>query len=175
MIRPLFLFGALSAVACLAACANGAGLGRGQTSSDLGAEIFRGAQPTEPPDACWANDETPAVIETVTDQIAEVASDNLDAGFRTETRQNIVQPREKFWFRTPCEEQLTPDVVTTLQRALAARAVFAADVTGKFDPATRAAIRAYQSPRGLSSDRLSLAAAQDLGVIAVDLGQVREP
>ena len=148
---------------------------RPQYQSDLGAQVVRGGgQPLEPKGACWANDMTPAVIETVTDQIAEAASDGGDAGYRVETQQNIVQPREEIWFRAPCPDALTLDVISTLQRALAARGLFVAEPSGSFDAATRIAIRAYQGPRGLNSDRLSLAAAQELGVIASDFGQVPE-
>ena len=138
---------------------------------DLAAQVVRGGRPSEPKEACWASDETPAVIETVTHQIAEGASADADASYRVETQQNIVQPREKIWFRAPCAEALTPDVISTLQRALAARGLFAGDPSGSFDPATRAAIRAYQGPFGLNSDRLSLAAAQELGVVPADFAQ----
>lgn len=151
----------------------GCGLTRspaGPAQADLRAEMLRGDKPTGPEGACWASDETPAVIETITDQIAEPATDQSDAGYRTETRQKIVRPREKIWFRTPCEAALTPDVVATLQRALAARGHYVAPVNGVLDAATKSAIRAFQTPRGLNSDRLSLTAARELGVIASDFG-----
>jgi hypothetical protein len=141
------------------------------SSADLRAETIRGDKPTEPADACWATDETPAVIETITDQIAEDASPTRDAGYRTEIRQQIVQPREQIWFRTPCEAELTPEVVATLQRALAVRGFYQAEPNGELDAATKGAIRAFQMPRGLNSDRLSLAAARELGVVAADFGQ----
>lgn len=153
----------------LAGC-NLAGLPPAPVEADLRAQTRLGDKPTEPLGACWASDETPAVIETVTEQIAEAATDQSDAGYRTETRQEIVQPREKIWFRTPCAPALTPDVVATLQRALAARGLYTADANGVLDAATKAAIRAFQAPRGLNSDQLSLTAAQELGVIASDLG-----
>lgn len=147
-----------------------AGLPATPARADLRAETLRGDRPTGPEGACWASDETPAVIETVTDQIAEPATDQSDAGYRTETRQEIVRPREKIWFRTPCEATLTPDVVATLQRALAARGHYAGPANGVLDAATETAIRAFQTTRGLNSDRLSLTAARELGVIASDFG-----
>ena len=146
---------------------------KAKADADLAAEIIQGPRPASPDGTCFATDETPAVIETVTDQIAQGATASQDAGYITQTRQNIIQPRAQIWFRAPCDAELTPDVIATLQRALAARGLYSADPTGMFDPATRAAIRAYQSPRGLNSDRLSLAAARDLGVIAADLGEYR--
>ncbi len=157
---------------CLAGC-QGAAIPAAPTVADLGAQTVTGARPTGPQGACWASDETPAVIETVTEQIVEPATDKTDAGYRTETRQEIIKPREQIWFRTPCDADLTPDVLTTLQRALAVRGFSADAPTGILDPATRRAIRAFQLKRGLNSDRLSLAAARDLGVIASDFGQIQ--
>ena len=147
-----------------------AGARRMPMGSDLIAETVRGDKPTGPDGACWASDETPAVIETVTEQIAEDPTGQSEGSYRTETRQEIVQPREKIWFRTPCAAELTPEVVATLQRALRARGLYALPASGVPDAATGAAIRAFQLPRGLNSDQLSLTAAQDLGVIAQDFG-----
>lgn len=147
---------------------------RSEALADLGAQVVRGGRPIGPKDACWANDALPAVIETVTDQIAEDASVDRDAGYRIETQQNIVKPREEIWFRTPCPDALTPEVIRTLQRALAARGLFMGEPSGSIDTVTRTAIRAYQGPRGLNSDRLSLAAAQELGVVPSDFGQTSE-
>ena len=160
---------ALLQVTALAAC-NLADLPNATVASDLRAQTQRGEKPDGPDGACWASDETPAVIETVTEQIAEGPTDQSDGGYRTETSQNIVQPREKIWFQTPCEAALTPEVIATLQRALAARGHYTGDVNGVLDATTEIAIRAFQSPRGLNSDHLSLAAARELGVVASDFG-----
>lgn len=169
MIQPRLLGAVLAVVYGLSGC-NLATVTTGPVTADLRAESVRGERPNAPEGACWASDETPAVIETVTDQIAEAESPDQDAGYRTETRQEIVQPRENIWFRTPCDAALSPDVVTTLQRALAARGLYTSPNTGLIDPPTRRAIRAFQLPRGLNSDRLSLAAARELGVVAADFG-----
>ena len=163
-------YGAAMAL-CLAGC-QGARLPPAPVVADLAAQTVTGARPSGPIGACWARDETPAVIETVTEQIAEAATDTTDAGYRTETRQEIIKPREQIWFRTPCDADLSPDVLTTLQRALAVRNFYSDAPTGVLDPTTRRAIRAFQLQRGLNSDRLSLAAARDLGVIASDFGQI---
>ena len=171
MIRCFPSWYGLASALCLAAC-QGAVLPRAPVVADLGAQTVVGARPSGPDGACWATDETPAVIETVTQQIAEAATLETGAGYRTETRQEIIKPREQIWFRTPCDADLTPDVMTTLQRALAVRGFYPGAPTGTFDPVTRRAIRAFQLERGLNSDRLSLAAARDLGVIASDFGQI---
>jgi hypothetical protein len=172
MIRHFPSWYGLTMALCLAGC-QGAILPRAPVVADLGAQTVTGPRPTGPEGACWASDETPAVIETVTEQIAEQATAETDAGFRTETSQEIVKPREQIWFRTPCDADLTPEVLTTLQRALAVRGFYVGEPTGSFDPGTRRAIRAFQLQRGLNSDRLSLAAARDLGVIASDFGQIK--
>lgn len=162
---------ALALVPALAGC-NMAARPKAPIQANLRDETVHGDRPTGPKGACWASDETPAVIETITDHIAEQATATSDAGYRTETRQQIVKPREQIWFRTPCDVDLTPDVIATLQRALAARGLYSGNPTGTLDAATRAAIRAFQIPRGLNSDRLLLATARDLGVIAADFGRI---
>ncbi|MFT3689894.1 peptidoglycan-binding domain-containing protein [Paenirhodobacter sp.] len=69
------------------------------------------------------------------------------------------------WFAAVCPEALTPGVVAPLQRALAARGLYRGPVTGRMDGPTRAAVAAWQGPRGLDSETLSIRAAQELGVI----------
>ena len=134
------------------------------------------APPDAPPGTCWGNAVQPAVIETVTEQIevqpAAYAADGSvlhPAAYRTETRQEIVQERQYRWFRTPCDGDLTPDFVATLQRALSVRGFYPWPVTGELDRRTEAAIRSFQSPSGIESGTLSLASARLLGLVAVDL------
>ena len=146
--------------------------------SGCGAALPRMAPPAE--GTCWARDETPAVIETVTEQVmvqpAEILADGTvvrPAAYRTETRQRIVKPRKDTWFEIPCEDQMTPDFIASLQRALKARGIYRGAVTGKMDGRTRAAIRAYQKPQGLDSGVISLAAARQMGLAVADLGIAR--
>jgi len=63
---------------------------------------------------------------------------------------------------------MTPEFTATLQRALKARGFYLLPLTGVMDGPTRDAIRRYQHSRGLDSDHLSLAAARELGIVAVD-------
>ncbi|MCZ4353055.1 peptidoglycan-binding domain-containing protein [Roseovarius aestuarii] len=134
------------------------------------------APPGAAPGTCWGKVVTPAVIETITDQILmqppEVLSDGAvtaPAVYKTETRQAIVQERKVTWFETPCAADLTPEFVSSLQRALKARGYYRAGINGEMDTRTRAAVRRYQKTEGLDSGILSLAAARRLGLIAVDL------
>ncbi|SFC48379.1 Putative peptidoglycan binding domain-containing protein [Tropicimonas isoalkanivorans] len=119
----------------------------------------RGADgpPDAAPGTCWGRDETPAVLETATEAAAP----------QTITRQRIGEPRREIWFETPCPQDLTPDTLASLQRALAARGLYDGAVTGDLDSSTRMAIRRFQRPYGLDSDVLSLEAARRLGLAAV--------
>lgn len=135
--------------------------------------------PGAEPGTCWGQDITPAVVETVTQQ-SMIQPPEIDSSgalrappvYRTETVQRIVQEREEIWFRTPCEEDLTPEVIATLQRALAARGHYAGQVTGRMDMASRAAVRSFQRGRGLNSSLLSLNAARQLGLVAWDFNEL---
>ncbi|MCA0922066.1 peptidoglycan-binding domain-containing protein [Pseudooceanicola nanhaiensis] len=133
------------------------------------------APPGAPEGSCWNRDFTPAVIETVTEQVLATpevrgadGSVIQPAGYRSEVRQTIVQERHEVWFRTPCEAELTAEFIASLQRALSARGVYDGAATGVMDNATRAAVRRYQRPRGLDSGILSLAVARQFGLLAVE-------
>jgi hypothetical protein len=160
---------------CLAACTGGPFPDApGDVDLTQGLVPRDGATPPEgPAGACWAENVVPAVIETVTEQVQasperRAADGSLiaPASFRTETRQRIVSDRRAVWVQTLCEADLTVDTLSTLQRALKARGLYRESLTGVMDAPTRAAIRAWQRPRGLDSDVLSLAAARALGVVA---------
>ncbi len=89
--------------------------------------------------------------------------------YRTETRQKIVMPRIDNWFETPCANQLTPEFVATLQRALQARGLFGGSISGTYDDQTRRAMRAYQiSQGGPDSPVLALSTARSLGLITAE-------
>lgn len=150
-------------------------------SPDLGAlgepDLVRShgaAPPGAAPDSCWGRQVSPAVIETVTEQVlvqpAQVLADGtvLSPGiYRSETLQRIVTERRETWFETPCEAVWTEEFIASLQRALKARGHYNGKITGLLDKRTRAAIRRYQAPQGLDSSILSLAAARNLGLVAV--------
>ena len=132
--------------------------------------------PTRPEGACWASEVTPAVIETVTEQVMISPEQRDETGvlvrpatFRTEVLQRMVQDRETIWLQTPCPGDMGPDFIATVQRALKARGLYLLPLTGVMDAPTRAAIRRFQSLRGLDSETLTLAAAQELGIIATAL------
>jgi hypothetical protein len=134
------------------------------------------APPDAPAGTCWARDATPAVIETVTEQIelrpAQLRPDGSQitpALYSTETRQQIVQERREMLFETPCNAELTGEFIASLQRALQVRGYFNGNPSGVIDARTRNGIRAYQRglPQPLDSAILSMTAARALGLVAV--------
>lgn len=134
--------------------------------------------PTKGAGVCWADDVTPAVIETVTKQVLVRPEKRGPDGallsaavFQSEAAQRIVQDRRAVWFRAPCDQDLTLEYVASLQRALKARGIYRGDLTGQLDAPTRLAIRQFQAPLGLDSERLSLAAAQRLGISATEFAR----
>ncbi|PKP71622.1 MAG: peptidoglycan-binding protein [Alphaproteobacteria bacterium HGW-Alphaproteobacteria-4] len=171
MPRPLAA--ALCALALVAACTPEPPLPQAAPAPTLAGEIsLRAPRPAE--GACWAHQIRPAVIETVTEQV-QVRPEQRDpstgavtraASFRTETRQQIVSDQIPIWFRTLCDEQMTPDFIASLQRALRARGLYRGLASGDLDSATIRALGAYQTPRGLPSATLALATARELGLIA---------
>jgi hypothetical protein len=114
-----------------------------------------------PGPGCWGRDRLPAVIETETITRATGAG-----SYRSESRQSIVSEARQVWIQTPCYDELTPDTVITLQRALRARAYYLGALDGALSPETMAAIRRFQADHGLDTKVLSLKAARVLGLVA---------
>lgn len=137
----------------------------------LAPEIVTRAEPGPPstiPGECWAHDVLPAVIETVTEHV-----ETTPGVFTTVTRQQIVHDSRPVWFRAPCPAQMTPDFIASLQRALKARGLYRAPLTGAIDGVTRHAVRRYQAALGLDSAKLSLGAARQLGLAAYSLWDLK--
>lgn len=175
MSRPMHRFTATVAlITALAACSpTPDGQGQGGPAQAL---LSQAAPADAEPGTCWGKSTSPAVIETVTEQVllrpAEVAEDGTvlsPAIFKTETQQKIVQEREETWFQTLCAADLTPELIASVQRALAARNLYAGPISGTMDARTRAAVRRYQSAGGLDSGILSLDAARQMGLVRVEL------
>lgn len=125
------------------------------------------------PDACYGRDETPATIETVSyDELvtpAELAADGTvitPAVYRSVSQPRIVEERRQIWFQTPCPDEMSPEFIAALQRALTVRGFYAGEASGEVNAETRAAVRAFQLEEGLNSPVLSIAAAKRLGLVA---------
>ena len=129
--------------------------------------------PGRDPNACYGQDVTPAVIETVTEQImlqpAQIDVEGkilYPAVYKTETQQAIVKERNELWFETICAAEMTNEFVSNLQRALKVRGYYRGPINGEMTNRTRRAIRAFQKPQGLDSAILSKPAAKQLGLVA---------
>lgn len=124
---------------------------------------------------CFDRATTPAVIETVTEQIlvqpAQIRSDGsveTPAAFRTVTRQRILRERREVEFETPCASLVTPEFTASVQRALVARGYYSGPITGQMDARTRTAIERFQTAQGdVSTGTLTLKSARTLGLVAL--------
>lgn len=130
---------------------------------------------------CRAREVTPAVYEHVMGEVQVVQAEIAEDGtvirppiYRKAPVPRVVQERGEISFEAPCPDQVTPEFIASVQRALAARSYFSGNVTGQLDAPTTAAIRKYQSERGLQSAQLSLETARALGLIAVELPRPEE-
>lgn len=83
---------------------------------------------------------------------------------RGQTRNGML---EEVAFRVPCPEQMTPELIRSLQRALAIRGYFNGPVTGRTDDKTRMAVQAFQRDAGFDSSVLTLETAQRLGLLPI--------
>lgn len=173
MIRVMVLTSALALSGCLPG-ANAPGVAR------LGGpkliHTHEAGPPNARPGACWGKEVTPAVIETVTEQIliqpAQLSSDGevlIPPIYKAETQPRIVEERRELWFETPCIEAQTPEFIASLQRALKARGHYQGSPTGEMDTRTLRAVRRYQAEQGLDSAILTLAAARRLGLVAIEV------
>ncbi len=124
---------------------------------------------------CRVRETTPAVYEQVMGEVQVVQAEIAEDGtvlrppvYRKAPVPRVVRPRAEISFAAPCPEEMTPEFLSSVQRALTARGYFTGPVSGSMDAATAAAVRRYQSERGLESARLSVETARDLGLIAVE-------
>lgn len=168
----------LAASLWLAACGNPIPVDAPEPENLTGEAVARTSNlpPSDPIGACWGHDTIPAVIETVTETVQDqpelrdkTGAVIRPASYRSVSRQRMVHDRERAWIRTPCYDQLTPDTIITLQRALRARGYFLAELSGELDTETLEAIRRYQADHGLDTRVLSLKAAQALGLVTTDI------
>lgn len=146
-----------------------------QTPAETGSfGVGRLSPPGAAKGTCWEREIVPARIETITEQVALSPAELGPAGevlkpaiYATQTRQEIVSPRQESFFQVLCPKELDASFVSSLQRALKARGFYAADITGLMDPDTHAAVQAYQRSLGERRDGVSLAAARKLGLRAI--------
>ena len=171
MTRHILTSAAVVAALALSGCATN---GVVTSNANIDPISLATAPPGAAPGTCWGKTVTPAVVQTVTRKVllqpAQISSDGrVQAApiYKDETYQEVVRPRRDTWYEVPCAADLTPDFISSLQRALAARGYYRGSVSGEMDSATKLAVQRYQRDEGLNSKTLSVAAARKLGLIAV--------
>lgn len=117
------------------------------------------------PGTCWAKQIKPAVVQTTRTQ-SILSGENGESIYQTETSQSIIEERQEVWFEVPCRRVMTEEFIKALQRALKARGQYQGPITGVMDERTAKGVRLFQAPMGIDSHILSMAAAQQLGLIA---------
>ena len=164
VLRSLALTGLL-------ACTSPADAPPGSSAPDP--EISRQVAAPEgaPPGSCWGRADTPNAVRLITREIEVVPPEYGPDGtitrpgiYRREEVREIAPTGTGTLFEIPCPGTLVPEFTASLQRALAARALYFGPITGRFDRATRNAIRRYQSAFGLDSAQVSRRMAEDLGL-----------
>ncbi len=168
-----FLFPALFGVL---GCVDATDVGRVAPDAD-GGIIYQGTD-----GLCYGKEISPAVIETVTEQIivqpAVIDTDGSvrsPAAYRTVTHQRILRERREIEFEAVCPNVLTSEFVGSLQRALHVRGGYSGPITGVMDARTARALRDWQAARGgPRSSVLSIATARDLGLVALNQEQLNE-
>lgn len=125
--------------------------------------------------SCHARATTPALIETVTEQVmvqpADVLSDGTvqsPAVFRTVTRQRILRERREVEFEIPCANIQTPEFIASVQRALVARGYYTGPVSGVMDARTARAVGRFQTANDdVQTQQITLKTARRLGLVAL--------
>lgn len=166
----------------LGACSDGlVSRADGTPASDAGIGPLEHAAVVDPTvGTCFARATTPAVIETLTEQVMVqpplVRSDGTvqsPAAFRTVTRQHILQERREVEFETPCDSVQTPEFMASVQRALLARGYYSGAITGALDAPTGQAISRFQADQGdVVTPTLTLRSARTLGLVALPRDQL---
>ncbi|TDT74819.1 putative peptidoglycan binding protein [Litoreibacter halocynthiae] len=132
--------------------------------------------PADMPGVCWGHIPGPQITQIVTDIVVATPAQTGPNGeelspaiYREVTRPQTFNEGDGRWFTRTCDADMTPEFVMTLQRALSARGIYRGDINGVMDQRTLRAVHEYQTPQGLDSAILSQSAAQQLGLIAVEL------
>jgi len=117
---------------------------------------------------CWAKQIKPAIIQTQTTQ-SVIPGQGGETIYQTETSQSIIEEREEVWFQVPCQNVMTRDFISSVQRGLKARGFYTGAITGRMDDRTAKSIRLMQVPLGIDSQVLSILGAQSLGLVTIPI------
>lgn len=126
------------------------------------------------PGTCWDKTTTPAVVRTVTEdilvqpaQISSTGTVQTPPVYRSQTRDVILEERKDTWFQIVCASDLTPEFVSSVQRALELRGHFNGPISGEVGPLTRSAIAKFQTEADIPAadmGKLTIEGARKLGL-----------
>ena len=88
----------------------------------------------------------------------------IPATYKTISKQVKVSEQSVKWMPVLCKSSMTIETISRIQKALTS-AGFKTPVTGSFDAATKASIKAYQTKNGLTVSGLSIDTLKRLGVL----------
>ena len=129
----------------------------------------------ELPGRCYARTAPQTITTIATEQVMVLPETVSPDGsitsppvFRNEDRPVTRVVDEGMNFETLCPDELTPERVATLQRALKARLAYTGPISGAYDADTQAAVQAFQQPQGFDSPQIARTIALQLGIVASD-------
>lgn len=145
------------------------------TSSSQQNLISEGEIESDASGQCFARTSPPTRTRIISEQVlitpgikAADGSFSSPPIYRNQTRPVTEPIGEGTRFETLCPPEYTPDRIATLQRALKARLAYNGPITSVLDADTRAAIQAFQAPRGTDSPLIQRGIAEMLGIVSLD-------
>lgn len=112
--------------------------------------------------------EIPAVYKTV--KVRKLVSApqeqriEIPASYQTVTKTELATEGRMEWRRVLCETNMSPSVISRIQRALMAANHNPGPIDGILGPQTRAAVTSYQREKGLATGALTYKTVESLGV-----------
>ena len=95
---------------------------------------------------------------------AEVKRTAIPEAYRTITKREMVSPSKVEWKRVVCQSSITSSTIRALQTALKNEGHYTGPIDGIVGAQTRAAVKAYQIKKGLSTGGITHAVIKSLGV-----------
>jgi len=95
---------------------------------------------------------------------AEERRIEIPAEYQTVTGTNLVREGYMEWRSILCETNATPDLISSIQRALESKGFAPGPIDGVYGPDTVSAVKAYQQTNGLATGNLTLETVKSLGI-----------
>ncbi len=95
---------------------------------------------------------------------AEVKRTAIPEAYRTVTKREMVSPSKVEWKRVVCQSSITSSTIRALQTALKNEGHYNGPIDGIVGSQTRAAVKAYQTSKGLATGGITHAVIKSLGV-----------